>query len=226
MKDGDLLVGASLEQEPGEVLALADLVVRGQIVARRVVAQPDGDIRYWGVTASGYPVLDRLQAFGERHFRRITGKLPGTSVMMVNLIEAHRAPKGSGGGWHRDSFRPQYKAIAYLTDVERASQGAFCYLPTSNGRLFRLLSALYRWGSGGNRYSDAIIGGLLKMGVRRKEALFRAGIPFLIDTSLIHRGLPISEGNRITAFVYMYERDLPREFQTLLETGIYGKAAG
>jgi len=220
MRAKHFAVGESLERTPGEVAALAERVMRGEIVAQRTIAQPDGDIRHWGVDVTRYPVLERLREFGERHFLEVTGKRPGSSLVMVNYIEAQRSPNGSGGGWHRDSFRTQYKAIAYLTDVERASQGAFCYLPNSNRLVFRLGSLVHRTLTGGCRYSDRLIAWLLKLGVAKEVVLSKAGIPFFIDTSLIHRGLAISEGYRIAAFVYMFEGQLKEEFRNLLEKGV------
>lgn len=225
MKKDGLIVGESLERKPGEVAALAAQVVRGEVVAHRVIRQPDGDIRYWGVDVTQYPVLERFQAYGESVFREVTGKLPGASVMMVNHIDAQMSPGGSGGGWHRDSFRPQYKAIVYLTPVKQETQGAFCYLPNSNGRIFRTASCLYRILTGGNRYSDRLMDRLLKLGVEREVILAKAGIPFFIDTSLIHRGLPIFGGHRVAAFVYMFEGGLTDEFRSFMETGVYAKSA-
>jgi len=225
MKKQCLIVGESLQRKPGEVATLAAQVVRGELVAQRVIRQADGDTRYWGVDVARYPVLERLQAFGELLFRDVTGKPSGASVMMVNYIDAQRSPGGSGSGWHRDSFRAQYKAVTYLTHVERASQGAFSYLPNSNGRLLRWLSALYRLVTGGNRYGDGLMDRLVRLGVRKEVVLCKAGIPFFVNTSLIHRGLPISERHRVTAFVYMFERELTEEFRNLLETGTNAKAA-
>lgn len=224
MNGTTFIVGESLERTPGEVAALAARVLRGELVAQRVVVGSDGDTRYWGVDVAQSVVLRRLKEFGEAHFTAVTGKAPGASLVMVNYIDAERSPTGSGGGWHRDSFRAQYKAIVYLTDVERASQGAFCYLPHSNGRLFRAASALYRGFTGGNRYSDDLIDRLLKLGVATQVVLSKAGVPFFINTSLIHRGLPIFEGHRIAAFVYMFEGGLTDEFKNLIETGAYTKA--
>lgn len=224
MKKQGIVVGESLERTPGEVAALAAQVLRGEIVARRAVAQPDGDTRYWDVDVTRYPVLERLRVFGEHHFRAVTGRPPGSSMVMVNYIDAQRSPGGSGGGWHRDSLRRQYKALVYLTDVERVSQGAFCYLPNSNARMFRAVSTVYRGLSGGNRYSDRLVNSLLRFGVTKQELISKAGIPFFLDTSLIHCGLPISEGCRIAAFVYMFENTLTEEFRNLLETGTYAQA--
>jgi len=135
---------------------------------------------------------------------------------MVNYIDAQTCPRGSGGGWHRDSFGSQYKAFAYLTDVDRASQGAFAFIPSSNSLLARLPALAHRLLSGGNRYLDRTINAAVRVGFTCQPVLLKAGIPFFLDASLIHRGLPIVEGRRIMAAVYMYD-NVPREFASFLD---------
>jgi hypothetical protein len=133
---------------------------------------------------------------------------------MVNYIDAARCPAGSGGGWHRDSSRRQYKAFVYLTDVERESQGAFCFIPGSNSLPLWLVSVTYRMISGGHRYPERVIAALSRAGAARAPVLLKSGVPFFVNTSLIHRGLPISEGRRMMATVYMFE-DIPVEMADL-----------
>ena len=219
MKRKNFIVGQTLERTEGEGASLCQRIQKGEIVARRTIVQPDGDTRLWGVDVSQSKILCRLKNFGEAHFLAATGKLPGSTVLMVNYIDAQRSPNGSGGGWHRDSTKAQYKAVVYLTDVDREESGAFCYFPNSNGPIFMAISVLYRGFTGGNRYSDRLIELLRKLGAVSEAVLAKAGIPFFVNTSLIHRGLPISEGHRIAAFMYMYERNLPNDFLQILEDG-------
>ena len=200
---------------PEDLTSLVATILAGNLLAKRVDHQSDGDIRYWGVDVSQSIVLQRLKNFGETCFFEITGKLPVLSFVMVNHIDCTKCPNGSGGGWHRDSLRPQYKAFAYLTDVEKVYQGAFCFIPASNSFGFRLVSMLYRVVSGGNRYNDETMNMILNAGFSRYAVLLKSGIPFFVNTSLIHRGLPISEGRRIMAAVYMYE-DIPAELAFLV----------
>jgi len=190
---------------PSEMATLVASVVARSLRARRTVAQSDGDIRYWGVEESQSVVLERLKAFGERCFADRTGRPPSSSYTMVNDIDAARSPNGSGGGWHRDSFRRQYKAFVYLTDVERESQGAFCFIPKSNTPIYLAASAVYWALSGANRYQDRVINALVRGGLALSPVLLKAGIPFFVNTSLIHRGLPITEGRRMIATLYMFE---------------------
>jgi hypothetical protein len=210
----DVILGPSLEQRPGDLASLVTMILGDRLKAARVDVQPDGDVRYWGVDATQSAVLQGLENFGNACFVNTTGKPPAYSFVMVNRTDAHQCPKGSGGGWHRDSFRRQYKAFTYLTDVERESQGAFCFIPASNAFPVRLASLCHRLVSGGHRYRDGTIDSCVSAGLTRRAVLLKSGVPFFVDSSLIHRGLPISEGHRIMAAVYMFE-DVPATFDSL-----------
>lgn len=190
------------------------MVERGSIRAKRT-DDTEGDLRYWGADLTQSPVLQRLKSFGERHFIERAGTAPELSFVMLNVVDARTCPAGSGGGWHRDALTRQYKAFVYLTDVERASQGAFCFIPASNALPFRASSLVHRLATGGHRYSDATIDALLRAGMRAEAVLLKSGLPFFAATSLIHRGLPITEGRRIAATLYMCEAVSP-EFADLV----------
>jgi hypothetical protein len=207
----DALVGDSLERAPGEAAALAKLVFSGQLRSRKVDVVSDGDKRYWGVDPSQSPLLGRLMDFADVNYKKKNGSAPAFKFIMINHVSAQECPTGSGGGWHRDSFGTQYKAFMYLTDVERPSQGAFCYLPGSNAVPLRTVSLVHRLVSGGHRYTDDTIQRLLRRGAKATPVLLPAGTPFFLSTSYIHRGLPITEGDRVMAAVYLFKR-FPDEF--------------
>ncbi|GEM_PF-5518542 len=210
-------VGDSLEPTPGELARLTGRIRKGTVRCRAVV-EMEGDRRFWDVDASQSACLERLVEFAQRNYTQATGRPPRVSVVMINHIEAGRTLAGSGGGWHRDSFRDQFKAFAYLTDVRSESQGAFCFLPGSNGGVLRLASALHRAVTGGNRYSDRAIGLVLAAGARSETVLLPAGIPFFLNTSAIHRGMPIREGDRVAAAVYMADTDRETYLCELLQS--------
>jgi hypothetical protein len=201
----DIVIGESLERESGELARLLDSILAGQLVAQKVDYQPDGDVRYWGVDVSQSGILMRLKEFGESLFKQVTGTPPIFSFIMVNVTDSERCPWGSGGGWHRDSSRRQYKAFSYLTDVEKEPLGPLSFIPASNSGLLWLISMIYRIVTKGNRYQDSTINALFKLGIASSPVLLKAGIPFLLNTSLIHRGMPMSEGRRAMAAVYMFE---------------------
>jgi hypothetical protein len=200
----DFVLGSSTIGTAQEIGSLADRARTGTLMARKTDHQTDGDTRYWGVDVSQSQVLSALKAFAEAQFAAAAGTPPAMSFIMVNHIDARRSPNGSGGGWHRDAFNAQYKAFAYLTDTTRQSLGAFCFLPASNTIPFRLASLASRLLSGANRYSDRAIETVLKAGFSKRVVLLDAGIPFFVNTSLIHRGLPIVEAERVMATVYMF----------------------
>jgi len=201
-----LVIGEPLERTPGELASLVAMIMNDELPTKRRDVQADGDTRYWGVDESHSPVLRRLKEFGERAFEKSVGKPPASSLIMVNCTDSRACPNGSGGGWHRDSFQRQYKAFAYLTEVARESQGAFSFIPSSNSMLLRLISLAHRVRSGSNRYDDRTVNRILRAGLSHHPVLLKSGIPFFVDTSLVHRGLPISEGRRIMATLYLFER--------------------
>jgi hypothetical protein len=204
-----LIVGQSLDEAGVELQRLVSRTVARELRAHRIDDQADGDVRFWAVDETQSPVLAKLVEFGRREFQRATGSEPLFSFIMINAIDCRRAPNGSGGGWHRDSSRRQYKAFAYLTDVLQPEQGAFCYLAGSNSRSFWLASMVYRLMTGANRYSDRAIHVLTRLGARMTPVLLPAGVPFFVNTSLVHRGLPITTGRRVMATLYISE-DLDR----------------
>jgi hypothetical protein len=210
-----VIYGKQLDAQPDEIPSLVSRILAKTLRAKKMDAQSDGDMRYWGVDPTQSPVLQRLYDFGVQQFQTVRGKKPEFAFIMVNYIDPVKSPNGSGGGWHRDSFRLQYKAFCYLTNVERETQGAFCFLPGSNGLLFRAASAAHRLATGANRYSDRTMNALTKLGFNRVTVLKQPGIPFFLNTSLVHRGLPISENHRVMATVYMFEEISP-EFASYL----------
>lgn len=106
---------------------------------------------------------------------------------------------GSGGGWHRDSFLPQFKAICYLTDVSE-NNGPFEYVPASHRLSNKLgfeLKASTRRCANSPRYSqDSIDEYCRLMGVESEVFVAKKGTVILCDTSGLHRGRPIMEGIR------------------------------
>lgn len=110
---------------------------------------------------------------------------------------------GSGGGWHRDSFLPQFKIIVYLTDVVDTS-GPFQYVNGSNRLKSKIHDAYYRRESLRNpRYNNSYIESLIS---RQKISIStftgRAGTAILCDTSGIHRGMPVQRGSRYAVTNY------------------------
>ncbi|TRO15862.1 hypothetical protein EQ826_19825 [Ectopseudomonas mendocina] len=126
------------------------------------------------------------------------------SVMAAKLYAAPGG-LGSGGGWHRDSFLPQFKSICYLTDVSE-DNGPFEYVAGSHALMNKIryeLVSKTRERAHDPRYSQSsvdeycsIIGGEIKTFTATKGTLV------FCDTSGLHRGRPIDQGVRYAVTNY------------------------
>lgn len=141
------------------------------------------------------------------------------SMVLCNHIKPVESNLGSGGGWHRDSInRRQLKFILYLTDAKREN-GCFQYMPKSHwlSNKYKINKVLGK-GSGEYRYSEADISTLItssrEFNVIDIEG--KAGDLIVVDTSGIHRGAPIVQGERYAATKYMWERKIPAGIQELI----------
>ena len=62
-------------------------------------------------------------------------------MTMANRIVSYKNNLGSGGGWHRDDVTTQFKAILYLTNVNKDT-GAFELVEKSNKFFYLIFDAL------------------------------------------------------------------------------------
>jgi hypothetical protein len=124
---------------------------------------------------------------------------------MINYIDSQSSPAGSGGGWHVDSVRDQFKVFMYLTDCLSTTSGPFT-LYTSNSYLkdkFYILKNYLFYNK--FRFSDDYIASLGSKGFSKNSILKSSLVPFFVNTSNIHRGEKISIGERIMVTAYMYD---------------------
>lgn len=137
----------------------------------------------------GYPI--------KSHFV-LGGKLKFNSDQITN----------SGGGWHRDNRAKQIKTLVYLSDVDEKN-GPYLFLPSSNK--FDLPT---RDGIGKTtRYEDKIVEDFCNQNnIEPFRVTGKKGTVIFTDTSFIHRGENIQEGNRYTYTNYYFE-DHPQRFQ-------------
>jgi hypothetical protein len=130
---------------------------------------------------------------------------------------------GSGEGWHRDSHRPQFKSILYLTDVS-AETGPFQIVAGSHRTADLLLdTALERLEPRNTRLTDQQVESIVqrRYGGGVDTVTGEAGTLILVNTSAIHRGKPSERGERYALTNYYYgEVPLPdkmeRHFAPLL----------
>ena len=126
---------------------------------------------------------------------------------LAGKIETTGHEYGSGGSWHRDSYFRQFKSLLYLTDVNEEN-GPFQLIESSHDTK--------------NITNDSKIGNLEPMQCqfnqetaqkiidlephRLKTLTAKAGTVVLVDTSVIHRGVPLKNGKRYALTNYFFEK--------------------
>lgn len=202
---------------PGALEALVSKVKDGSLPCGHRQFLPSGDIRYWAADPGHSPLLSEfrdlaLRAHGSR------GKQPEI-LLMINYISAETCPTGSGDGWHVDSVRRQFKLFCYLTDCLSEKSGPLCILDHPVPGMERLVILGQRLLRRSRRFDEGTITLLERLGFRRHPLLSTAGRPFFVETSRIHRGLPIQKGHRIMMAAYLYEDGLPPSIRDVLASG-------
>jgi ectoine hydroxylase-related dioxygenase (phytanoyl-CoA dioxygenase family) len=147
-----------------------------------------------------------IHEIGSNYVRR---KLKFQTTLAA-VLECQPGNKGSGQGWHRDSYAKQVKSIVYLNDVA-SDGGPFEYLRGSH-RLRNILAhsqILANIGDGGYngvRYSDDEIERLKSItGAESETFPGKKGDLLIADTRGIHRGVPIARGNRVALTNYFID---------------------
>ena len=110
----------------------------------------------------------------------------------------------SGGGWHRDSNTKQFKALVYLSNVEKKN-GPYMFVPSSVGVQTKMRDDVR-----GTRFTDEGIKELCES--RDMEPFIvtaKAGTVILTATNNIHRGANIEEGSRYSLTSYDYSAKKP-----------------
>jgi len=125
---------------------------------------------------------------------------------MANKVKYNKNNKGSGGGWHKDSFTSQYKTILYLNDA-KFDNGAFELILDSHKLMSCLkISKKFNLNIFKTRFSNEEINLLTFKDNKIKTLYGKAGTLIIVDTSMIHRGRPLKKGFRyaITNYYYPY----------------------
>lgn len=131
----------------------------------------------------------------------------GNAFTMAAKMPFKSNNPGSGDGWHRDAFFRQFKAIIYLSDVE-LENGPFQFVKGSH-RLLNVLKDLWVGGLSYMQYrirDDQIDKIIKKNPARLTTYTAKAGTLILVDTSSIHRGMPIEKGVRYALTNYYFPK--------------------
>jgi len=124
---------------------------------------------------------------------------------MMGNVSFKEGNLGSGGGWHRDSVnRRQLKFMVYLSDVD-VENGAFEYVAGSHKLLSKVTTNFFRRSS---RYNTSFQGDLLTG---------KKGTLILFDSSGLHRGTPLSRGERWAITRYYFNKTIPANVRVLLK---------
>ena len=129
-------------------------------------------------------------------------------MTMGNKVTFQSTNFGSGGGWHRDSLYKQFKAILYLNNVSDTN-GPFEFIKNSNNFIFYLktLKILKNKNLFDTRFSDDEIMMLKEnYNLQVEKIKKKQGTLILVDTSNLHRGSPLQNGERYALTNYYYPK--------------------
>jgi hypothetical protein len=133
-------------------------------------------------------------------------------------MDAKAGNAGSGGGWHRDMiFGRQLKSIAYFSDVTPES-GPFQFLSNTH-QDSSILETVQKCGIGAfqNRLSEEEVAKI--QAIAHYENLTftgKAGTLIIVETTSIHRGMPIKSGSRYALTNYWFEQQIPEHIERLI----------
>ncbi len=140
------------------------------------------------------------------------------TTMAAKITPDRNVEFGSGGGWHRDSFSRQFKAVAYLNDVD-INNGPFQYIKGSH-KMSNIKKVLFslpkRKNANDARYSESEIDTICNI-CNQEITKFVApkGSVILADVRGIHTGVPIETGYRYSIFNYYIAKSFHQKNNTI-----------
>lgn len=140
----------------------------------------------------------QLKAVGSNY----VGVALENAFTMANRIKYYKKNKGSGGGWHKDSFTTQYKTILYLNDVS-SKNGPFELIVNSQKKN-DVVKNTYNFNLFQTRFSNKEINNFFSKKNKIKTLDGKAGTLIIVDSSMIHRGKPLNKGYRYALTNYYY----------------------
>lgn len=136
------------------------------------------------------------------------------TTMAAQINADKNATFGSGGGWHRDSFSRQFKAIAYLSDVS-IDNGPFMYIKKSH-KMENIQKVIFKLKGhtppSNYRYSEDEINIIQDLiGEEITHFVAPKGTLVLADIRGLHTGMPIKDGQRNAVFNYYIAKSFYQE---------------
>jgi len=130
---------------------------------------------------------------------------PPIYTLAARIIHNKDIPLGSGGDWHRDAHLRLIKTLVYLEDVTDKN-GPFQFIKSSNdfnqnqyNEDIKLMNVQYR----DKRFTPKTLEPLLDKNPNRLTTFTaKKGTVIFVDTSGLHRGMPLISGKRYALFNY------------------------
>lgn len=124
---------------------------------------------------------------------------------MANKLSFIKENDGSGGGWHRDGINPSIKSLIYIDDVN-INNGPLQLILHSN-KFNNIILDNKKMGNKNflnTRYKEEQILKIDNIHDRLKQFCLTRGSLIIFDSSNIHRGMPIKNGNRYAITNYYF----------------------
>ena len=134
--------------------------------------------------------------------RNHTNRIGVGQTMLNHLVYSRGEERNSGAGWHRDNHECQFKVIIYLTNVS-IKHGNFQWLTNSNRS--SIGDPQPRTPAYSTRFTNETVNQLVwKNNCRIINVEGEAGTIIFADTTYIHRGNIIKEGERKAITRYFF----------------------
>lgn len=177
---------------------------------KKEFVQKSNDYRVFGAE----DLSENISKFSNNEFfyklaNAYNGKLTSCAFTLAAKIEATGDQYGSGGPWHRDSMFRQFKSMIYLSDVDD-DNGPFQIVKGSH-KLKEILSDTRsgKLDAMESSFKQETVEKLLKNNHEKLVSITaKAGSVVLVDTSAIHRGIPLKTGIRYALTNYFFENNI------------------
>lgn len=140
-----------------------------------------------------------------QYVKTYTNRAPTTDKLLINRLKYEDGKvKNSGAGWHRDNHDCQFKTMIYLSDVSDKN-GNFQFMLNSSPRHIGWPPP--RAPNHNTRFTDDTVDQILKAPNSPCKIINiggSRGTVMLVDTTYIHRGNIIKEGERFAATQYYF----------------------